>query len=90
MKQTLFLTIKTWREGKHFIAYNPELDIASQGKTTSEAQARLREAIELFAETTKQRGTLRQILQEAGLAMESDRQGYQPPQISFTMLEVVS
>ena len=90
MKQTLFLTIKTWREGKHFIAYNPELDVASQGKTALEAQEHLSEALELFAETAKQRGTLREILQETGLAMESNQQGYQPPHISFTTLEVVS
>src|SRR3989338_1262704 len=29
----LFLTSKIWKEGQHFVAYNPELEVASQGKT---------------------------------------------------------
>lgn len=39
------------REDDLYVALCPELDIASQGETVSEARANLREAIELFLET---------------------------------------
>lgn len=39
------------REGDGYVALCPELDIASQGDTVSEARANLAEAIELFMET---------------------------------------
>ena len=38
------------REDDGYVALCPELDIASQGGTVSEARANLREAIELFLE----------------------------------------
>lgn len=39
------------REDDGYVALCPELDIASQGSTVSEARANLTEAIELFMET---------------------------------------
>ena len=36
------------REGDSYVALCPELDIASQGASISEARANLKEAIELF------------------------------------------
>jgi predicted RNase H-like HicB family nuclease len=39
------------REDDAYVALCPELDIASQGSTVSEARANLQEAIELFLET---------------------------------------
>ena len=38
------------REGDSYVALCPELDIASQGTSVSEARANLKEAIELFYE----------------------------------------
>ena len=38
------------REGDGFVSLCPELDIASQGDTVTEARDNLREAIELFLE----------------------------------------
>ena len=38
------------REGDFYVALCPELDIASQGESVSEARANLKEAIELFYE----------------------------------------
>ena len=40
------------REDDTFVALCPELDIASQGETVSEARNNLREAIELFLEAS--------------------------------------
>ncbi len=39
------------REDEGYVALCPELDIASQGDTVSEARANLAEAIELFLQT---------------------------------------
>jgi predicted RNase H-like HicB family nuclease len=39
------------RESNGFIALCPELDVASQGETITEARANLQEAVELFLET---------------------------------------
>ena len=45
------LTAIIEREGDGYVALCPELDIASQGDTVSEARSNLQEALELFFET---------------------------------------
>ena len=45
------LTAIIEREGDFYVALCPELDIASQGATVSEARDNLKEALELFYET---------------------------------------
>ena len=45
------LTAIIEREGDGYFALCPELDIASQGASVSEARANLKEALELFYET---------------------------------------
>ena len=39
------------REGDDYVSLCPELDIASQGATVTEARENLKEALELFFET---------------------------------------
>lgn len=39
-----------WREGDTYVAWCPDLDIASQGKSVEEALNGLKEAIELYFE----------------------------------------
>lgn len=48
---TRLLTAIIEREDDGCVAFCPELDIASQGKTVEEARANLKEALELFFET---------------------------------------
>ena len=43
------------REGESYVALCPELDIASQGESVSEARSNLKEALELFFETASSR-----------------------------------
>lgn len=38
------------REGKWYVSWCPELDVASQGKTVEEALKNLKEAVELYLE----------------------------------------
>lgn len=44
------LTAVIEKEGKWFVATCPELGVASQGRTTQEAEAMLQEAVELLLE----------------------------------------
>ena len=45
------LTAIIEREGDGYVSLCPELDVASQGDTVSEARENLKEALELFFET---------------------------------------
>ena len=51
MRQTRHLTAIIEREGDGFVTLCPELDVASQGGTLTEAKENLAEAVELFLET---------------------------------------
>lgn len=48
------LTAIIEREGDGYVALCPEVDVASQGDTISEARSNLKEALELFFETASQ------------------------------------
>ena len=41
-------------EGDGYVALCPEVDVASQGETATEARANLQEALELFIETASE------------------------------------
>ena len=85
-----FMT-QIWQEGEMYVAYAPELDISSCGKTPREAQKNLREAAELFLEETAKMGTLKEILEESGFIREKNDQKirWQPPKIISTERERV-
>ncbi|HID27295.1 MAG TPA: type II toxin-antitoxin system HicB family antitoxin [Methanosarcinales archaeon] len=61
------VTIEVWRKEKYYIAYCPEFDFISQGKTSEEARANLMEVIEIQFEEMKEIGTLEEYLKECGL-----------------------
>lgn len=69
-KLSLPLTIKVFKEGSSkeapFVAYNPEFDVSSCGKTEDEARRMLEEAISVTLVGAKEDGTLAQVMQEAG------------------------
>lgn len=69
----LRLTGEVWKEGRMYTAYCRELDLASCGRTIEEAWENLREVFQIFLEETAKKGTLSELLEEAGLAAEGDR-----------------
>ncbi len=71
--KTIELTSEIWQEGNMYTAYCHELDVATAGRTFEEARKNLAEAIEIFFEETKRMGTLRQLLEEAGFSIISQR-----------------
>ncbi len=60
------LTVQIWREDGAYVAYAPELDVSSCGNSLRQSKARLRQAVGLFLEEAARRGTLENILAEAG------------------------
>jgi predicted RNase H-like HicB family nuclease len=63
---SLNFIIQIWKENKLYIAYSALLDISSCGETIEIAKKNLYEALEAFIQEAKIKGTLNEILLEAG------------------------
>ena len=61
-------TSQVFKEGRMFVAHTPELDISSCATTKTKALANLQQAVRLFLEETEKKGSLDQILKEAGFS----------------------
>lgn len=64
--QNISFTIHLFKEGDMFVAHVPELDVSSCGKTREEARTNIQDAVRGFLETSNDKGTLEEILAEAG------------------------
>jgi len=62
--QDISFTVHTFKEGKTYVAYVPELDISSCGATDEEARKNIRDAVRGFVETSAEMWTLAEILDE--------------------------
>ncbi len=71
--QNISYTVHIFKEGATFVAYVPELDVSSCGATAEEARKNIQDAVDGFLETSAERGTLDEILEEAGYQREGDR-----------------
>jgi predicted RNase H-like HicB family nuclease len=76
--QDISVTVHTFKEGKMYVAYVPELDLSSCGSTDEEARKNIRDAVRGFVETSAEMGTLTEILEEAGYDLTGDK--WQPPE----------
>ena len=61
----LTFTAQIFREGKQFVSFNPELRVASCGKTAEVARENLKDAICGFMLSAHKKGTLSDILKES-------------------------
>ena len=59
-------TSQIFREGRMFVAHSPELEVSSCATTEAKAEKNLLEAVRLFLEEAEKKGSLDQILKEAG------------------------
>lgn len=75
----LTFTIQIFREGKLFVAYNPELDLSSCGKTIEESKNNIGDAIRGFLKSAAKMGTLQNILEEAGYVYQ--RKHWKDPEL---------
>ena len=64
-------TAQVFKEGRMYVAHNPELDVSSCATTKNKALSNLKEAVHLFLEETENMGTLATILREAGFVKKS-------------------
>lgn len=66
----LTFTAQVFKEGKQYVSFNPELRVASCGKTPEEAKNNLPDAIRGFLLSAHKKGTLADILEEAGFVRQ--------------------
>ena len=66
MKTPRTFTAQVFKEGRQYVSFNPELEVASCGATPLEARVRLREAIAGFLAVAAEQGTLDTVLEQAG------------------------
>jgi len=76
---TIDMNIRIWREGRHYIAHALPLDVSSAGDSPDSARMALREAVDLFISTARDRGTLNELLEECGYTLQDGR--WTAPQI---------
>ncbi len=79
----------TFKEGQVYIAYAPQLDLSSCGKTQREAGRMLKKAVKLFIEEAQRMGTLREILIESGYNERDNGVWTYPPICEIVMEEKV-
>lgn len=70
-------TVQIFREGKMYVSYAPEFEVSSCGHTLEEAKKNLKDAVTGFLETTRDMGTLQDILEEAGYTYKN-KQWFDP------------
>ena len=75
----ILFTTQVIKEGTTFVAYAPELDLSSCGKTIGMAKANLKEAVMAFIEEAERMSTLQEILEEAGFTRGAN--GWDPPEV---------
>lgn len=88
MNIQLPLTIKVFKDNKSksapWVAYTPELDIASCGPTIDKAKDNLKETIEIVLKGAVKDGNLKELLIDAGF--EIDKSGMKSPSVSLDIL----
>jgi len=62
----LSFTVHLFREGDTYVTHVPELDVSSCGETQEKARANIKDAVRGFLEAAEDKGTLDEILEEAG------------------------
>lgn len=85
MQLMLPLTVKIIEdkssEDAPFVAYTPELDVASCGSTEGKARENLHEAVEILLEEINKKGDLAAFLEESGF--QKINKTWIPPVVSF-------
>ena len=80
--------IVIFREKSTYIAYSPELDISSCGKTIEEARSMIKSAVKLFIEEAEVMGTLENILEESNYKKDPTGKWIAPKLISTELISI--
>ena len=71
-----------------FVAWTPQLDVSSCGDTEDKARQNLKTAVRLFLEEADRKGTLNEILEEAGYRNADQADGDRPRVVSTETMNV--
>jgi hypothetical protein len=74
-------TMQIWKEGDQFVAHAMPLDVMSAPPSPEAARQALDEAVRLFLLTAQDRGTLQEVLAEAGYELRGGVWVAPPPLI---------
>ncbi len=77
VKVEVSLPVSFLREGKHFIAYTPSLDLSTSALSYDKAKKRFGEIVQIFFEELLEKGTLDEVL--TGLGWRKVRKRWSPP-----------
>jgi len=77
-------TVQVFREGKTYVAHNPELGVASCARTVDKAKANLRDAMTGFLKSAAAHGTLAPILEAAGYTYAKRKREWVSPDLLLT------
>ena len=77
-----------FRERGVFVAWTPHLDVSSCGDTPDKARQNLKTAVRLFLEEAERKGTLAEILEEAGYMKAGQGDGDRPRVVSTETMNV--
>lgn len=70
-------------DGDYFLAYCPELDLSSYGRSESAATKAFAQVLKIFVKETERKGTLEKILLGLGWTLKQKPSfKYQPPELS--------
>lgn len=64
-----------------YVAYTPEVDVASCGPTEEKARQNLQQAVKIVLEEIHKKGKIEEFLRESGFQKEKQR--WIPPRVSF-------
>src|SRR3990167_11314339 len=78
---TIKLTEDKQSKSAPWVAYTPELDVASCGPTPQKAKKNLMEAVEIVLQGAAQDGTLKELLLETGFQIKN--KDLTPPKVSM-------
>lgn len=77
MKINIQLPVSVFREGKHFIAYTPVLDLSASGRDYAHVVRRFHEVVGIFFEEILKKGTVREVL--GGFGWQKTKNQWKPP-----------
>ncbi len=66
MKLNVSVPVSVFREGKHYIAYTPVLDVSASGKDYTQVVKRFHEVVAIFFEEVMKKGALEEVLTNLG------------------------
>lgn len=73
------LPVSVFKEGKHFIAYTPSLDLSTSGKSYKQVMLRFNEVVGIFFEELSKKGTTEEVL--LGLGWDKIKKHLTPPNL---------